>query len=832
MAKAQAALAKNANESVERIMDDAARVVNDLRNSPDPYARQYFDDIVDEFDISAARPHDRVATEGRSAVTAMALKLIDPTKRLFDAKHGMHTKELLWGSRLFFGSGNKMALLSKPFLKSLKNLMRVKEYGDPAVAGGKATVLEQAFRNVQAGTRSAEGSVLRKAEDDIRPMMARFFDQTDELQNVLLGNAFFRTGAGREAINSVFEYNAILGKSGSAAKLPPSGVFFDQDLAIKTATEKLVKANEGLVAAGKKPGRTVPTQEEITGELLNQWKTWDVEDPIGFMYAVNRAMVQLSTEVSFVTQFKEKALQLGLGSSRPQTGFVKIVADGDSRYGKLLGDEPFYMSRDVAEMFQAIDNFAKSTKQFEGGFGRLTRTVIDPLTDTWKYAITLPRPGHHIRNMVGDITLTYLAEGIVGATAASTKAWQLMAFRGNYPDIDVAKALTRNGITDIPKNNTVISSGQLGSFTTQDIFDKLLLDKGILIPARQREGLLNRQNFTNDAGLLDDDVISNRLSRAAEKTAAVASLGIASRGGRVEDVVLTFAEGRDTYIRIQHAMQMLEKAQRGMKLTRGYGMVVDPKKMTTDELFDVIAERVSKYHPDMATLSIQEKKYLRRIMPFYHWNRGAIQAVSETLLMNPGRVVAFNKASYNIAVAAGINPDSMFDPFPDDQLFPSFLSEQMEGPLFEAGGSYFGVRPGVATFDVMNQFASGNPIDTVLDNANPLFKIPIELLTGTRLGTQSRIRDYSDYIDSSIPGVNYVANISGQSVTGSFYSLLTGGGFDPQYQFEVGNKDSRDQVISAVNWLTGIGLTDYSRPSYIRFAEIEQQQANREQRGF
>jgi hypothetical protein len=106
------------------------------------------------------------------------------------------------------------------------------------------------------------------------------------------------------------------------------------------------------------------------------------------------------------------------------------------------------------------------------------------------------------------------------------------------------------------------------------------------------------------------------------------------------------------------------------------------------------------------------------------------------------------------------------------------------------------------------------------------------LLTGTRLGTQSRIRDYSDYIDSSIPGVNYVSNISGKSVTGSFYSLLTGGGFDPQYQFEVGNKGSREQFISALNWLTGIGLTDYSRPNYIRFAEQELQRENREQRGF
>ena len=830
-AKAQAALAKNSSEAYKRMMADASRVVDDLQSGKNPYS-QYIDDVVDELDASAVRPHDAFSTEGRGSVAAMALKLINPLSRVFNAKHGMHTDEMLWGARLFFGSGNKAAYLSKPFLKSFKDLLRVKEYQQPVVPGGKTKVFEQAFKNVQAGTRSAEGTVLRKAEDDIRPMLSRFFDQTDELQNVILGNAFFRTGAGREAMNDIFEYNSVLGKSGDAAKLPPNGVFFDYDLAIKTATEKLAKKNADIVAQGGKATQKAPTQEEITAEMLNQWRTWDVERPFDFMYAVNRAMVQMSTEVSFVTQFKQKVFELNLGGTVPQKGFVKLVFDGDSRYGKYLGDQPFYVDRDVAEMFQAIDNFAKSSKQFEGGFGKFTRTVIDPLTDTWKYAVTLPRLGHHIRNGVGDVTLTYLAEGIVGSVPAAKQAWQLMAFKGNYPDIDIAKALLRQGITDVPKNNTVISKGQLGSFTTQDIFDKLLLDKGILIPARQREGLLNQQRAASDTGLLDEDVMVTTASRVLEKTFAVTSIGAAARGGKVEDAILWVAEGRDTWVRIQHAMQMLEKAQRGMKLTRGYGTVVDPKKMSLDELFDVIAERVSKYHPDMATLAVAEKKYLRRIMPFYHWNRGAIQAVSETLLMNPGRVTMFNKAYYNIAIAAGIEPDSMFDPFPDDQLFPSFLQDQMEGPLFEASGRYFGLRPGIATFDVMNQFASGNPIDTVLDNANPMFKIPIELLTGTRLGTQSRIRDYSDFLDSSTPGFNYVANVSGQSVTGSFYSLLTGGGFDPQYQFEIGNKDSRDQIISAVNWLLGIGLTDYSRPSYIRFAEQERQREQGEQRGF
>jgi hypothetical protein len=808
--RARNAMVDDAAKDAQRLLDEARRLIDEF---PGPLA----DDLKTMTDFNIARPLDAVSTEGYGTVMASLLKFVDPSRRFFDGKYGMHTRELLWGSRLFYAIMNNMAFVNKPYLKSLKAIMNTKKFMDD-LPGSNKKVIQQAFINIQRGIRSTPGTTLREAEDNVRPLLARFFDMTDEAQNALLGNAFFRTGAGREAINSIMEYNKVLGSTNGLAKTPPRGIFFDEDLAFKMANDK-----------AKEAGRAAATGDEVMQELLNQWKTWDVQDPLEFMYSINRAMVQLSAEVGFVTAFKQRAIAEGVGSLKPSKGLVRIVADGDSRYGRLLGDEQFYMTPDAAEMFQAIDNLAKSTKQFEAGFGKFVKTVLDPLTDTWKYAITLPRLGHHTRNQVGDMTLTYLAEGLFGSAAALPKTIRLMAYKGNYSDIDMMKAMSYNGLTDIPKDSTIMSSGKFGQISAAEIWQELFVKRGILIPARQSEGLLKARGFSPEQGIMDD-MTANTLSRGLEKGLAVGTIGLAARGGRMENFWMGLSEGRDSMVRIHHAMQMMEKAQAGKVLTRGYGTVAKPK--TLDELYDLIAERVSKYHPDMSTLSVGEKKFARRLMPFYHWNRGAVQAVTETLLMNPGRVVALNKASYNIAIAAGINPDSMFDPFPDDQLFPSFLKEQMEGPQFEFDGSYFGVKPGIATFDVMNQFASGNPLDTLLDNANPVFKIPIELLTGTRLGTQSRIRDYSDFIDSSIPGVNYVANISGKSVTGSFYSLLTGGGFDQQRQFEIGNKGSREQFISALNWLTGIGLTDYSRPSYIRFAEIEQQQKNREQRGF
>jgi hypothetical protein len=286
------------------------------------------------------------------------------------------------------------------------------------------------------------------------------------------------------------------------------------------------------------------------------------------------------------------------------------------------------------------------------------------------------------------------------------------------------------------------------------------------------------------------------------------------------------AEGRDHYVRMQHAWQILEKAKAGKQLTVGFGRTVNPRTMTQEELFVFVADRVAKYHPDLSTLAVGERKYLKRLMPFYHWNRGAFQAVMETAVMNPARISAFPKASYNIAIAAGINPYSLYDPFPQDQMFPSFLQDEIQGPQFEMGGRYYGVRPGVVTFDVMNQLRTGNPVDAIMSNLNPAFKIPLELLTGVRIDTGSRIRDYSDYIDAAIPGVNYAANVSGYSVTGSLAALLTGGGFDRQLQYELGNRGTDEQLTSALNWLTGIGLVDYSRPTFIRYAQNEFRREN------
>ena len=301
---------------------------------------------------------------------------------------------------------------------------------------------------------------------------------------------------------------------------------------------------------------------------------------------------------------------------------------------------------------------------------------------------------------------------------------------------------------------------------------------------------------------------------ATGKIAKIAR-GVVFQDTKLGEFVGGVSEARDHWSRMKHFMQIIHKEQNA-KVKRF---------KTTEELFSYASQRVQKFHPDSTTLSKFEQKYMRRLVPFYGWMRGAIPALVESAFTNPGRITSINKASYNLAIAMGVNPDSLYDPFPEDQLFPSFLTDKVQGPQFQVDGKYYSVSPGVVSWDISNQFLA-DPLRGSIGSLNPILRMPIELLTGSSLGTGARIRDTSDYVDSAIPGLNYLASVSGYSPTGSLVSMLQGMGPDPMAQVLLGNRTDTSAALSAVNWLTGLGISEYSRPNYINLAEIERR--NRE----
>jgi hypothetical protein len=298
------------------------------------------------------------------------------------------------------------------------------------------------------------------------------------------------------------------------------------------------------------------------------------------------------------------------------------------------------------------------------------------------------------------------------------------------------------------------------------------------------------------------------------------TLGAGKRGGIVEEKALDlswYVQHRNIVAHYIQALRQASDATPKKPFVRGLTDTAVPK--TLDEARALALESALKYHPTPNMLTAWEKVFPRRLFPFYTWLKLASVALVEASILNPARTLTtIPKASYNLAVAMGVDPYSMYHPFPTDQLFPQFLTDEMTGPQFEVDGKYIAVSPGIASLDIYNTFS--NPIEGATQLLSPMLRIPLELLAGSRLGTQAPITDISDYIDSSIPGVNYIANISGRSVTGLGA---------PQAQFERGNKTVFDQSLSAFNWLTGAGVRNYTRPNYINFAEIEARNAAAEE---
>lgn len=255
--------------------------------------------------------------------------------------------------------------------------------------------------------------------------------------------------------------------------------------------------------------------------------------------------------------------------------------------------------------------------------------------------------------------------------------------------------------------------------------------------------------------------------------------------------------------------------------------------MTPDEVLDDLAERssqqVRKHHPDGSDLAQFEKDVMRRGVTFYSWVRKTIPLVVEHILMNPGRFMMYPKAMYNIAQGHGIDLHSMEDPFPMDQLFPSFLRESIQGPVAGQAGSYTAVKAGIPGVDILDDYFYGpeQTWNTLLGSVTPIARVPTELAFKTKAQDQIPILDFSDYIGQQIPNMRY-ADQASNAITGR---TISSGFTDPMRESKANEGyEGPIEGRAFINWMSGLGFTDMSKPSYIKTAEREQGERLRRER--
>lgn len=616
-------------------------------------------------------------------------------------------------------------------------------------------LLRNTFASIQRGdVYGGNDPAVKELDEMIRGVLGDFFDLD---ANGSMGNVFLRTTSKPDLINAMLKQKGI-------------------DEAFDIGAAQKLSAETGM-----------PLDQALAG----QWKSWKVNDPLDFMHRMAQARQELAFNKGTALSFMEMAKNAGAVSNKKAPGYVRIQASGDSRFAAHL-PEGVYVKKELAEELRRVETVYRTSREFSGQLGDFVKTTYAPLLNAWKFAITLPRPGHHIRNLIGDTSVTWMRRGNAGFGPAWRDAVKLLATKNSYRDVNMLDAATRYGIKDIPKGGDVLYRTDGFEITADEAY-AVLAEGGALPTYRIGE------DFVDARGPLD------------------AILGkVTLRDTQVGEKLGALSEGRDHLARFQHFMQILRQDAKGWKGSR-------------EELLDSALREVIKYHPDASLLTTAESK-IRLAIPFYSWFGKIIPALTESMIMHPGRLSTFNKASFNLAVANGLDPESLSDPFPDDQLFPSFLTEQALGPQFVglplpgSDGQYIRMNPGIAHLDVMNTLG-GDPLRGIAGMVSPIVRVPAELLSGGSWGTGAPIQDASDYLDQSIPGLNYLANVSGVSPTGSVASVIQGQGLDPQLQVEKGNKTDFDKWLSVANWITGLGVQNLSRPNYINYAEIEKRNA-------
>lgn len=657
-------------------------------------------------------------------------------------------------------------------------LRRLSQTVDSATIG-------QGIKAVQQGTRLSPENELAPVARELETIIGRMFD-TGTGSKSAMGNIFTESGAALSHINKTLQW--ALGNN--------TTIQFSRDLAKSEAKAALPNGSKRELKA---------LAEE---NLRNQWRTWDFgSDPTAALISLGQAAAKVGEHQATVASFIQTGTKNGFivqgKNARPPAGFVKIVdTTGRSSFSALMPKNTF-VAREFAEELKRLDVLTTTSRVLSGEVGNFVRSYLIPTTNLWKQGMTIYRPGHHIRNAIGNASIQYVARGVRRWGESQKAALKLMGVRNDFEGMDALRALKSMGDDAVPSGGDILVTGTIKGKPVEITQDEIW-------HVLNREGLL--PTYTASEGLLTDEVLNTGLVGRLHSVVDAEKHALGRAAGALSQNI-------DHAQRIHHFMQALmqETGKRGGRW----------KGLDKDALYRKIADEVRRTHPDASMLTAFETKFMKLAIPFYSWLRGVLPGAIESALMHPGRVLSLPKASMNAAIAAGVNPETLTNPFPEDQLFPSFIRESVFGPQFQVGDAYLRVNPGFAHIDIAETFGLGNenPVEGalrgVLGMTNPLFRVPAELAAGGSWSTGGRIKDPSDYVDQSIPLVNYLSNLSGMSLSGSVASLPTGGGLDPQAQVAAGNKSDLDRWLTGINWLTGVNVQNLSRPNYINYAEIE-----------
>lgn len=562
------------------------------------------------------------------------------------------------------------------------------------------------------------------------------------------------------------------------------------------------------------------------GDWYTSWRNYSLDNdphasPLLFMYnldvAVHRTLAKYNIMDSFAESFGRKATDAGFDPSVHTISFP---------YGSRIDPEIKFSAQHVKPFAQLLEDYDKGPWIPKSPQMRMMTTGLR----RWKSAVTIYYPSHHIRNLMGDSWLMWMS-GINDPTVFN-KAMKIMhSQRSRY--VDVLKSDDINDVEDF----------LAGGFRQGGAERNIITRRGkVNISADEYYGAAKQRALLMDASRIEDLYGDTSLNLASDTAPGLAQRLARPLGGRGHAAASKISEAREHYVRLAHFVGFVEKNLSKGGLARKLAKETDP--LRRDELlkplFDEAARQVRKHHPDGTDMTHFEQKWMRNIIPFYSWSRKAIPLMIEGMFMQPAKILAYPRGMAALQYSLGMDTQGMWDPFPEDKLFPDWMYAGGIGPIGDPQSSnpwsrWFG-KLGRNAIDPFGQETGDTIIDpgrlgipfnsTIADlggqnpgfgsvfsglsnQLTPLISIPADLLRNrTETGSP---------ISKSEGGEGYGSYALGQLPQTQFLQRFTGLGKDYQENIEPG-----PNYEALINMLTAAGITGSGK--YQKTAEFQQKQ--------
>lgn len=246
-------------------------------------------------------------------------------------------------------------------------------------------------------------------------------------------------------------------------------------------------------------------------------------------------------------------------------------------------------------------------------------------------------------------------------------------------------------------------------------------------------------------------------------------------------------------------------------------------KLGVDDAADAV--RKVNFDPDMLTEF--EKNVMKRIMPFYTFTKKNIAFQFDNLTKNGNRYYKINKA-YNKALdaATGGNSENVADYLKDSMYIPI--------PVKGKDGEYTFIR-GTLPMSSLNELI-GNPLGVGVNSLTPLFKLPIELATGTNSFTGLPIEKFEGEKSSTLPitkkGEHILGSLSGFDVPLKNLSRFLEGVETARDNSGEGLTDAVGRGLTEMTTISANTETDKTNRMYEQLADVENTIARYEQQGY